>query len=66
MSRYLAHSHGRPASERKQQDQRLLTYIRAAHTRGRGIDVPLKIQSELTAQGIIAGINNIKRHPLYP
>lgn len=37
MSGYLDHSHGRPDSERKQQDQRLLVYIRAAHARGRGI-----------------------------
>lgn len=62
MSGYLAHSHGRPVSERKQQDQRLLVYIRATHARGRGIYGPLKIQTELAAQGVIAGINRIKLH----
>ena len=61
MSGYLAHSHGKPSSERKQQDQRLLVYIRAAHARGRGIYGPLKIQTELAAQGVMAGINRIKR-----
>ena len=61
MSGYLAHSHGRPASERKEQDQRLLVYIRAAHVRGRGIYRPLKIQAELVAQCVMAGINSIKR-----
>ena len=61
MSGYLAHSQGRPSSERKQQDQRLLVYIRAAHARGRGIYGPLKIQTELAAQGVTAGINRIKR-----
>ena len=53
MSGYLAHSQGRPSSERKQQDQRLLVYIRAAHARGRGIYGPLKIQTELAAQGVM-------------
>jgi putative transposase len=61
MSGYLAHSHDKPSSERKQQDQRLLVYIRAAHARGRGIYGPLKIQTELAAQGVMAGINRIKR-----
>ena len=61
MSGYLAHSQGRPSSERKQQDQRLLVYIRAAHARGRGTYGPLKIQTELAAQGVMAGINRIKR-----
>ena len=59
MSGYLAHSHGRPASERKEQDQRLLVYIRAAHVRGRGIYGPLKIQTELAAQGVMAGMTYI-------
>ena len=61
MSGYLAHRQGRPASERKQQDQRLLVYIRAVHARGRGIYGPLKIQTELATQGVMAGINRIKR-----
>lgn len=47
ISGYLAHSHGKPDSERKQQDQRLLVYIRGAHARGRGIYGPLKIQWSL-------------------
>ena len=61
MSGYLAHRNGRRDSERKQQDQRLLLYIRAAHARGRGTYGPLKIQTELATQGMIAGINRIKR-----
>ena len=36
-------------------------HIRAAHARGRGIYGPLKIQTELAAQGVMAGINRIKR-----
>ena len=36
-------------------------YIRAAHTRYRGIYGPLNIQSELAVQDVIAGINRIKR-----
>ena len=61
MSGYLAYSQGRPSTERKQQDQRLRVYIRAAHARGRGIYGPFKIQTELAAQGVMAGINRIKR-----
>ena len=61
MSGYLTHSNGRPDSERKQQDQRLLVYIRAAHTRGRGTYGPLKIQTELATQGLFVGLNRIKR-----
>jgi putative transposase len=61
MSGYLAHSHGKPSSKRKQQDQRLLVYIRSAHARGRGIYGPIKIQTELAAHCVMAGINRIKR-----
>ena len=36
-------------------------YIRAAHAGGRGIYGLLKIQTELAAQGVMAGIHQIKR-----
>jgi len=41
------------SSARKQQDQRLTINTRAAHATGRGIDGPLKIQTELAAQGLV-------------
>ena len=40
---------------------RLTVAIKAAHACGRGIYGPLKIQSELQAQGIDVGLNRIKR-----
>ena len=46
--------------ERKLADQRLLVFIKAAHAKGRGIYGALKIQTELAALGIMAGINRIK------
>lgn len=60
ISGYLAHQH-KPPSPRRQEDQRLITYIRAAHERGRGTYGPHKIQTELAAQGIYVGVNRIKR-----
>ena len=46
---------------RKLEDLRLLVAIKAAHQRGRGTYGPSKIQSELADQGLLAGINRIKR-----
>lgn len=39
----------------------MLTHILAAHARGRGIDGPLNIQSELKTVGIQVRVNRIKR-----
>ena len=61
LSGYSAYYHGKAASARKQEDLRLLTHIRAAHERGRRIYGASKIQSELAAQGVVVGINRIKR-----
>ena len=52
---------GKVVSARKLEDARLVVAIKAAHTRGRGIYGPLKIFSELQAQGMHAGLNRIKR-----
>jgi len=52
---------GHESGSRKQQDQTLLAAIRAAHERGRGVCGPLKIQAELAATGLKAGLNRIKR-----
>lgn len=60
VSAYLA-QHNKPLSTRKQEDKRLLAHIRAAHARGRGTYGVLKIQSELAAQGVVVGVNRIKR-----
>ena len=60
VSGYLA-NHSKSPSARKQEDLRLLTYIRAAHTKGRGIYGAYKIQAELAGQGIQVGVNRIKR-----
>ena len=48
-------------SPRKREDIRLLLAIKAAHQRSRGTHVPEKIQDELAALGIFAGLNRIKR-----
>ena len=61
ISGYCAYGNGKSASPRKQEDLRLLTHIRAAHERGRGIYGALKIQCELKAMGITVGVNRIKR-----
>lgn len=60
VSGYLSYGSREP-SLRKQQDQYFLTHIRAAHERGRGTYGPSKIQAELAAQGVVIGINRIKR-----
>ena len=60
-SGYQAWSAGKVASPRKRDALRLLLAIKAAQQRGRGTYGPEKIQDELTAQGIVAGLNRIKR-----
>lgn len=60
-SGYQAWGRGKVVPARKLQDLRLLTAIKAAHQRGRGTYGPQKIQSELAALGITAGLNRIKR-----
>ena len=60
-SGYQAWCSGKFTSARKLADQHLLIFIKAAHAKGRGIYGALKIQAELAAQGIVAGVNRIKR-----
>ena len=60
-SGYQAWCTGKVTSPHKLEDMRLVVAIKAAHQRGRGIYGPEKIQSELLAQGITAGLNRIKR-----
>ena len=60
-SGYQAWCAGKVTSPRKLGDVRLVVAIKVAHQRGRGIYGPEKIQSELLAQGIPAGLNRIKR-----
>lgn len=58
---YQAWSIGKVTSSRKLEDFRLTVAIKAAHARGRGIYGSFKIHTELAAQGVMAGINRIKR-----
>ena len=60
-SGYQAWCTGKVTSPRKLEDMRLVVAIKVAHQRGRTIYGPEKIQSELLAQGIAAGLNRIKR-----
>jgi putative transposase len=60
-SNCTGNGNGKIIAPRKCQELRLLHAIQAAHQRGRGIYGPKKIQSELLAQGIHAGLNRIKR-----
>ena len=60
-SGYQTWSSGKVILARRFDDARLVTTIRAAHQRGRGIYGPKKIQTELASQGISAGLNRIKR-----
>ena len=60
-SGYQAWCTGKIVPARKLEDLRLVVAIKAAHARGRGIYGPLKIRSELQAQGIDVGLNRIKR-----
>ena len=60
-SGYQAWSRGKVIPARRLEDARLVAAIKAAHQRGRGTYGPKKIQTELAAQGIAAGLNRIKR-----
>ena len=60
-SGYQAWTTGKVVPPRKLEDMRLLVAIKAAHQRGRGTYGPKKIQDELADQGIVAGLNRIKR-----
>jgi putative transposase len=60
-SGYQAWRSGKIVPSRKREDIRLLVAIKAAHQRGRGIYGPKKIRDELAGQGIVAGLNRIKR-----
>ena len=60
-SGYQAWCSGKFVSARKLADQRFLVFIKAARAKGRGIYGALKIQAELAAQCIMAGINRIER-----
>ena len=60
-SGYQAWRTGKIISARKLEDRCLTVAIKAAHACGRGIYGPLKIRSELQAQGINVGLNRIKR-----
>lgn len=60
-SGYQAWSTGKVVPPRKLEDMRLLVAIRAAHQRGRGTYGPKKIRDELADQGIVAGLNRIRR-----
>ncbi|NOU00661.1 MAG: hypothetical protein HOO95_03680 [Gallionella sp.] len=56
-SGYQAWSTGKVTAPRKLEDLRLVTAIKSAHERGRGIYGPKKIQSELASQGLQVGLN---------
>ncbi len=50
-----------PPTARRLADATLLAAIQVAHEKGRGNYGPLKITKELKAQGVVAGLNRIKR-----
>ena len=60
-SGYQAWSAGKVVPRRKLEDMRLLVAIKAAHQRSRGTYGPKKILDELADQGIVAGLNRIRR-----
>ena len=60
-SGYQTWSRGKVIPAHRLEDARLVAAIRAAHQRGRGIYGPKKIQTELASQGIVVGLNRIKR-----
>jgi len=60
-SGYQAWSTGKVMPPRKLEELRLLVAIKAAHRRGRGTYGPKKIRAELAGQGIVAGLNRIRR-----
>lgn len=60
-SGYQAWSTGKVVPPRRLEDARLLVAIKAAHQRSRGTYGPKKIKDELAAQGVVAGLNRIRR-----
>jgi putative transposase len=60
-SGYQAWNAGKVVTPRKLEDMRLIVAIKAAHQRGRGTYGPNKIRAELAAQGIVVGLNRIRR-----
>ena len=60
-SGYQAWCSGKVVPPRRLEDMRLLVAIRAAHERGRGTYGPKKIRTELAEQGIVVGLNRIRR-----
>jgi len=58
---YQEWSSGKVVPPRKLEDTRLLVAIKAAHQKGRGTYGPKKIRDELADQGIVAGLNRIRR-----
>ena len=60
-SGYHAWSARKVVPSRQLEDLRLVVAMKAAHQRGRGTYGPEKIQDELADQGIVAGLNRIKR-----
>ena len=60
-SGYQAWRSGKVIPPRKLEDLRLLVAIKAAPQRGRGIYGPKNIRDELAGQGIVVGLNRIKR-----
>ncbi len=60
-SGYQAWSSGKVVPPHRLEEMRLLVAIRAAHERGRGTYGPKKIRTELAEQGIVVGLNRIRR-----
>ncbi len=60
-SGYQAWCSGKVLSLRRLENMRLLVAIKAAHQRGRGTYGSKKIRAELAEQGIVVGLNRIKR-----
>ena len=60
-SGYHAWSAGKVVPSRPLEEHRLVVAMKAAHQRGRGTYGPKKIQDELADQGILTGLNRIKR-----
>ena len=60
-SGYQAWCSGKVVPPHRLEEMRLLVAIRAAHERGRGTYGPKKIRTELAEQGIVVGLNRIRR-----
>lgn len=60
-SGYQAWCSGKVVPPRRLEDMRLLVAIRTAHERGRGTYGPKKIRTELAEQGVVVGLNRIRR-----